>query len=203
MPPQTGVGDEWIKGAHVDRTDPSRAPMIFQLLEQGHDMWFMYMRGKRYSRENVRVSPESAEYWDFSFEEVGTKDLVALTKLIYEKSGNQKVGMIGYSQGATNIFAGFAMKYEEFYKEHAFKVAQFCPCSVREVALDLDSMRDMDQAGVYVIGGPEETWEEQQELIKQAIADDWLAVLSNYTEYINMAEGIAKEDYEIDLDDEY
>ena len=85
--------------------------------------------------------------------------MVAVTKLIYEQSGNKKVGMIGYSQGTTNIFAGLALKYEEFFKEHAYKIAHFAPCTVREVAMDWWNVKKLDEGGVYVLGGPDEAWE--------------------------------------------
>ena len=97
VPPMTGVAHEWINGYHYDRVD-GQDPMFMQLLEGGeHDVWFMYTRGKKYCHKHEWLQPWEKEYWDFSFEENGTYDLAAVTKFIYEQSGGQKVGMIGYS----------------------------------------------------------------------------------------------------------
>ena len=165
VPPMTGVGHEWIKGYHYDYVEGNE-PMPFQLLERGgHDVWFLYQRAKKYCRRHEEYEVDSPEYWDFSFEEVGTYDLAAVTKFIYERS-NMKVGMIGYSQGTTDIFAGLALRYDIF-EDITFKVAQMAPCTVRvmeDYGLPKFAWQALWELGVLEIGGP--TWDETRAMLE-------------------------------------
>ena len=79
---------------------PPTNPMLLQLRDAGHDMWFNYSRGTEYSLEHDQYAPDSKEFWDFSWEQMGTGDVRASLDYIYTAT-EQKVGLIGASMGTT------------------------------------------------------------------------------------------------------
>jgi lysosomal acid lipase/cholesteryl ester hydrolase len=56
----------------------------FVLSHAGYDVWLSNSRGNKYSKRHVSLSSDSLEFWDFSWEEVGSFDLPALTDYILE-----------------------------------------------------------------------------------------------------------------------
>ena len=63
----------------------------FVLAREGFDVWMGNNRGCQYSLEHKTLDPNDATdkpvYWDFSFEEMGTKDLPATIDYILEVTG--------------------------------------------------------------------------------------------------------------------
>lgn len=75
-----------------------------------YDLWFMNARGNLYSlNHNLLDSESSKEFWQFSFDEVGTYDLEATVNYVLQVTGKQKVTLLGYSQGTTTILSALAM----------------------------------------------------------------------------------------------
>ena len=89
--------------------------------------------------------------------------MTAATDIVYEQSGGQKVGLVGYSQGTTNIFVGLAVEYE-FFKDRVFKVALLAPCTLRIIETSVQELKYFDEMGVFEIGGP--TWKYMREAIE-------------------------------------
>jgi lysosomal acid lipase/cholesteryl ester hydrolase len=54
----------------------------FMLSDAGYDVWLVNTRGNKYSNKHAFLDPKSEKYWDFSWEEVGTYDLPAITEYI-------------------------------------------------------------------------------------------------------------------------
>ena len=89
--------DGWI--IHDDESP------AFQLSRAGYDVWLGNSRGNKYSRKHVSLNTESKEFWNFSWEELGTYDLPAMTDYILsENEDYQKLGYIGHSMGTTQVF---------------------------------------------------------------------------------------------------
>ena len=64
----------------ANKNPDDRLPYMFELFEQGHDLWFLNVRAQMYSREHLWLNPATEQaYWDWSFEELGRYDLVAAT----------------------------------------------------------------------------------------------------------------------------
>ena len=78
------------------------------LADQGYDVWLGNNRGNKYSTGHIDPETTVKEYWDFSFDEMGTVDLPANLDLILANSEHQKAHLIGYSQGSSQIFAGLS-----------------------------------------------------------------------------------------------
>lgn len=80
--------------------EPSVAPAFF-LASQGFDVWLGNNRGNRFSDKHTTLDTRSREYWQFDWEEMGTKDQPAVIDFILNKTGHSKMSYIGHSQGTT------------------------------------------------------------------------------------------------------
>lgn len=64
-------------------------------------------RGNRNSRVHESLNPddsrEKLEFFDFSFEEIATRDLPAMIDYILQNTGQEKLHYIGHSQGGTTF----------------------------------------------------------------------------------------------------
>uniref|UniRef100_A0A8C8YNT9 Lipase n=1 Tax=Prolemur simus TaxID=1328070 RepID=A0A8C8YNT9_PROSS len=93
----------------------------FILADAGYDVWLGNSRGNTWSRRNLYYSPDSVEFWAFSFDEMAKYDLPATIDFIVKKTGQKKLRYVGHSQGTTIGFIAFstnptlAEKIETFY----------------------------------------------------------------------------------------
>lgn len=77
--------------------EPSKTP-AFLLADQGYDVWLGNNRGSRYGKGHLTLDYKTdAEYWRFSVEEYGLKDLPAFIDHILAKTGQEKLTYIGHS----------------------------------------------------------------------------------------------------------
>ena len=70
-------------------------------------------RGCKYSVAHKTLNPkdenDKPKYWDFDFEDMGTKDVPAFIDFILEKTGQSKLSYIGHSEGTTQFFIGSSL----------------------------------------------------------------------------------------------
>ncbi len=82
----TGDSSQWVINS------PDRAS-AFNLADEGFDVWMGNNRGCKYSIEHTTLDPnhpaDQRDYWNFSFEEMGTKDIPAFIDFILEKTGQE------------------------------------------------------------------------------------------------------------------
>lgn len=62
-------------------------------------------RGNYYSRKHTTVNSNLIAYWEFGWEEIGTKDLPAIIDYALDHTGQNKLHFIGHAQGSTAFFA--------------------------------------------------------------------------------------------------
>ncbi|XP_039306595.1 lipase 3 isoform X2 [Solenopsis invicta] len=79
--------------------------LAFLLVDQGYDVWIGNMRGNTYCRSHVNMTIYDRKFWQYSYHEVGTKDLPAMLDYILNYRGEKDLYYIGHSMGTTSIFA--------------------------------------------------------------------------------------------------
>ena len=88
-----------------------KSSIAFYLVNRGFDVWIPSTRGTYYSREHETLTDEDEKYWDYSFEELGTKDTKAHLDYIF-KYKKRKVFYFGFSQGFIQMIAAFSLDPE-------------------------------------------------------------------------------------------
>jgi len=81
----------------------------FILADAGYDVWFGNNRGNVYSLNHTIYDTDSAEFWNFSYDEMALIDLPTHIEYVLAATGASKLSYIGHSQGTIQAFAGFAM----------------------------------------------------------------------------------------------
>lgn len=89
----------------------------YNLADAGFDVWMGNARGNKNSRFHTTLNPDDEQqkylFFDFSFEEIGTKDLPAMIDYILEVTKRDKLHYIGHSQGGT-VFLVMASMLPEY-----------------------------------------------------------------------------------------
>ncbi|KAG5330574.1 LIP3 Lipase, partial [Acromyrmex charruanus] len=97
--------DSWIlRGPGKD--------LAFLLADQGYDVWLGNMRGNSYCRSHVNMTTYDPKFWQYSFHEVGTKDLPAMFNYIFNYTDQKDLYYIGHSMGTTSLFSLLSTKPE-------------------------------------------------------------------------------------------
>lgn len=98
------------------------------LAEDGYDVWLPDARGNYYSRMHAKLNPDTdAEYWNYSFHEIGFYDIPATIDFILNKTNRSKLFHIGHSQGNT-VFYVMASERPE-YNEKIIAHFSYAPSS--------------------------------------------------------------------------
>jgi pimeloyl-ACP methyl ester carboxylesterase len=147
---------EWVLNS------PDKAP-AFNLAEAGFDVWMGNNRGCRLSMKHIKYDPSKKSdrplFWNFDFEDMGIKDLPTMIDFVLEKTGQQKVGFVGHSEGTTQTFIGMSMMPEYFQQKINLFVALAPPTRIsnsqstlmRLIAKDVNLIEHVlvDVVGLY------------------------------------------------------
>ncbi|XP_068957742.1 lipase member K-like [Petaurus breviceps papuanus] len=88
--------------------NPPYTSLAFTLADSGFDVWMGNSRGNIWSQKHVRHSPESLEFWAFSFDEMAKYDLVATLNFVMNKTNQETLYYVGHDQGVTIALAAFS-----------------------------------------------------------------------------------------------
>ncbi|XP_011171050.2 lipase 3 [Solenopsis invicta] len=86
--------------------------LAFLLADQGYDVWIGNMRGNTYCRSHVNLTTNDRKFWQYSYHEVGTKDLPAIFEYVFRYTDQKDLYYIGHSMGTTSLFALLSTKPE-------------------------------------------------------------------------------------------
>ena len=78
-------------------------PPALKVADEGFDVWIISTRDNIKSRQHIKYSNDSSEYWDFSFAHVAQFDLPAWIDSILQETSAPKLGFLGYGYGATAL----------------------------------------------------------------------------------------------------
>ncbi|KAL6660441.1 hypothetical protein ACP70R_001987 [Stipagrostis hirtigluma subsp. patula] len=67
------------------------------LADNGYDVWIANSRGTVYSRGHTSLSSTDPAYWDWSWDELASKDLSAVVQYVYGQAGQQRMHYVGHS----------------------------------------------------------------------------------------------------------
>ena len=82
--------------------------LAFLLADAGFDVWLPNTRGSAWSQSHARYPPRSAQFWNFSFDEVAAFGLPANVAYARNVTGAARVGLVAHSEGATTAFAALS-----------------------------------------------------------------------------------------------
>nr|XP_023025886.1 lipase 3-like [Leptinotarsa decemlineata] len=91
------------------------------LADEGYDVWLGNARGNFFSRNHTTMNPDKeSEFWDFSWHEIGMRDLPMMIDYIIDKTGVDGIYYAGHSQGTTAfyIMASSKPEYNQKVKVH-------------------------------------------------------------------------------------
>ncbi|KAI5634956.1 alpha/beta hydrolase fold domain-containing protein [Phthorimaea operculella] len=89
--------------AHFVVSGPENG-LAYLLAQQGFDVWMGNARGNTFSRQHISMKPSEAQFWDFSWHEIGYYDLPAMIDYVLENTSQKTLRYIGHSQGTTAFF---------------------------------------------------------------------------------------------------
>ncbi|XP_069680507.1 lipase 3-like [Periplaneta americana] len=78
--------------------------LAYLLADAGYDVWLGNKRGNTYSRAHVSLDPNSEEFWQFSWHQMGVYDLPAVIDYIIQETGQEKIYYVGHSMGTTMFY---------------------------------------------------------------------------------------------------
>ncbi|XP_039293235.1 lipase 1-like [Nilaparvata lugens] len=76
----------------------------FVLARDNWDVWLGNFRGNSYSRMHKWLSPNEPQFWNYSFDDIGRKDLPAMIDYILKYTRNPRLNYIGHSMGTSTFF---------------------------------------------------------------------------------------------------
>ncbi|KAL9651138.1 hypothetical protein ABK040_002855 [Willaertia magna] len=92
--------------------------LLMKWADQGYDVWMGNARGNLYSSKHLRFTKEDKQYWNFSWDEMASYDLVTMVNYALKTTGQQKLAYVGHSQGTTMGFACFTSSSNGSNKPH-------------------------------------------------------------------------------------
>ena len=100
-----GDADVWIINTNKS--------LAFVLADAGYDVWLGNSRGNKYCRtnNNLDISTQAPEWFDFSFYEMGMYDAPAQIDEVLKITGKQKISYVGYSQGTSQMFSALSYNH--------------------------------------------------------------------------------------------
>ncbi|KAJ8728242.1 hypothetical protein PYW08_016627 [Mythimna loreyi] len=89
--------DDWVTAGPDDS-------LAYMLASAGYDVWMGNARGNKHSRQHVSMLPDTEQFWNFSYDQIGRFDLPAMIDYVLNTTKKENIAYIGHSQGTTAFF---------------------------------------------------------------------------------------------------
>lgn len=87
--------------------------LAFCLLKDGrYDLWLGNSRGNGWSMRHLHYTEKDKRFWRFSWDHMAEYDLPAFIDYIRNRTRHQTIGYLGFSQGATQMWALLTLRPE-------------------------------------------------------------------------------------------
>lgn len=128
---------------------PSRS-LGYILADNGFDVWMGNNRGNVYSRNHSTLNPDerNGPFWDFSLHELGNYDIPAMIDHVLNVTGEEKLYLIGFSQGGVTSLITLSSRPE--YNKKIRLLSAFAPAVYPSNALAFR----VTTFGIWPIAGP-------------------------------------------------
>lgn len=73
--------------------------VAYLLADAGYDVWMGNARGTDMSRDHISLSADKPTYWDYSWQDIGQKDLPAFIDYVLRETKAPKLDYVGFSLG--------------------------------------------------------------------------------------------------------
>ncbi|BAS88371.1 triacylglycerol lipase 2 [Oryza sativa Japonica Group] len=83
------------------------------LADNGYDVWIANSRGTVYSRHHTSLVSSDSAYWNWSWDELSSKDLSAVVQYVYSQAGQQKMHYVGHSLGTLIALAALSDQQQQ------------------------------------------------------------------------------------------
>ncbi|KAF5306002.1 hypothetical protein FQR65_LT07495 [Abscondita terminalis] len=84
----------------------------YLLADAGYDVWMPNLRGNRYSRKHMVLSPDEPDFWKFTWHEMGLNDVTAMIDYVLQHTNSTNLHYIGHSMGTTVFYVMCSEKPE-------------------------------------------------------------------------------------------
>uniref|UniRef100_A0A183C0V5 AB hydrolase-1 domain-containing protein n=1 Tax=Globodera pallida TaxID=36090 RepID=A0A183C0V5_GLOPA len=91
--------------------------LAFILADAGFDVWLGNVRGNFYSDAHVNWTKLERKFWEFTWDEMASKDLPTMVAKTLKVSGQNDLYYVGHSQGTAIMFAKLASENGTFPKK--------------------------------------------------------------------------------------
>lgn len=105
-----------------------RHNLAVSLARAGHDVWLANRRGNRYAQRHDALDAGSAAFWDYSLDDTIAKDVPAQISHVLKVTGSERVALVGFSQGTTEILACLS-------RSHALRRRVSCVAAIAATAV--------------------------------------------------------------------
>ena len=127
-------------------------------MDQGYDVWLGTNRGINVSNRHIRDEELEAgtwtykERWDFSWADMGVRDVPAFIETIIAVTQKPTVTYIGYSQGSAQMYYGLA-KMQDYFADKINRFIAISPCINPTFNIDhkvqVERFQNLENMGIY------------------------------------------------------
>ncbi|XP_011860854.1 PREDICTED: lipase 3-like [Vollenhovia emeryi] len=86
--------------------------LAYLLADRGYDVWIGNVRGNSYCRSHMNMTVYDPKFWQYSFHEIGTKDLPAMLNYVLNHTKQKDLYYIGHSMGGSTLHVLLSLKPE-------------------------------------------------------------------------------------------